>query len=419
MLVSLIDFVPRMIIKGKPALKPIRNSRAVPKYLIMPTVYGDISYLQNITFLKKYRANVLICTSKHETQEFYTALRKVCRKYGFRYVCADLPTTRTGYNKNAYTIYKGVFSNLRNLKVPVNTPCILIDADTIANNSVNSLVKAFIKSELDIASLRCEVLKPKSIIQKLQEFEYKLAMDNRRMDPWLTSGACNIAKASVYKKIFAKHSDFFAGGDIEIGKIAAISGLKIGHIDFTFFTEVPVTLKDWYKQRIIWFAGGFRHHVANVGSFGWHHFFMLFYNSMIVYLLLPLRWVEVLNYPFTIGIVILISWLYTYILMFNKGWRKEYLLLPFYSAVQTMFIVPVAIARYIKLSWNQKSIGILKYDLSRYSLSSRSLFAGLNLASALIIICGSIYFTAARLYYWSSNDTGYLTQLFKFLGTKI
>lgn len=411
LLVALIDYIPRLIIKNKTPIPIKRNNKPAPNFLIMPTVYGDISYLQNTSFLKKYAHNVVICTSRYETKEFYRQLRSVCREYGFRYIAVDLPSTRKGHNKNAYTIYKGVFNRYRQLGITKETPCILIDADTYAQRSIKSLVKTFCDAGLDISSLRCEAANPRTAVQKLQAFEYRLAMDNRRMDPWLTSGACNLAKAGVYKKVFNYHSEFFAGGDIEIGKLARIMGYDVGHINFSFYTKVPDSLRDWYNQRIIWFAGGFRHHVTNIASYGWHHFFMLFYNTLIVYLLFPLRWVEILNFPFTLGLVIVVSWLYTYILISHVGWKKEYLLLPFYSAFQTMIVIPVAVARYIKLSWNQKSVGLLRYDISHNTLRYRRMAFSLNIASAVMIIGLAVYFTALRVEYWANNDSGYLTQV--------
>lgn len=405
-IVALIDYVPRVFFLLKKSNKATHRYGRVPRYLIMPTVYGDISYLQNIGFLKKYANKVVICTSTYETPEFYAALRTVCRRYGFRYIRVQLPVVKGRPIKNAYTIYKGAFKNLYQLGARKNTPCLLMDADTYSEDNVNNLVRTFIAQNVDIASLRCEVAKPGSIIETLQDFEYKMAMDNRRMDPWLTSGACNMAKAYVFRHVFSKHSNFFAGGDIEIGKLAQVMGYRVKHIEFTFYTAAPTTIKAWFNQRIIWFAGGIRHHVTNIGSYGWHHFFMLFYNSLLIYLLLPLRWIEVLNYPLTLAALICLSWIYTAILVYGRGWKPAYLLLPFYSFIQSMIILPWAFGRYLKLCRQQNSFGFLRYELRNLDLSTRALYKVLNFSSAALIIYAAINFTSTRWNYWEEN--GYL-----------
>lgn len=398
--VSLLDYIPRAFIRIKKPITPIIGYGKKPEFIIMPTVYGNISYLQNVSFLKKYSKNVVICTSKYETKEFYSALRAACRQHKFRYICVDLPFAQGKPIKNAYTIYEGAFGERGKLGVRKDTPCLLIDADTYSESNVNNLVRTFLANKLDIASLRCEVSRPQSAIQILQALEYRLAMDNRRMDPWLTSGACNIAKFSVFQKVFSLHSHFFIGGDIEIGKIAQVSGYKIKYIDFTFYTAAPDTFKAWFKQRVVWFAGGVRHHVTNIGSYSWHHFFIFFYNSLIVYLLFPLRWVELLNYPLSMLALLFLSWLYVYMLVRGTGWKKEYMLLPFYGFTQSMIILPLAYIRYVKLAWGQRSLGLLRYDTKHYSNSFKGTSIALNVTTAGLVIYVAFAFTATRIVYW-------------------
>lgn len=414
-LVALIDYIPRLFVKAKKSYQIEKSRSKIPNYYIMPTVYGDISYLKNIKYLKKYRKRIVICTSKYETEAFYKDLRRICRANGFRYITADVPLVNGQPIKNAYTIYAGVFTNLGNLKANTDTPCLLIDADTFSKHNTNDLIRTFIKTNLHMASLRCEVNNPKNTIQILQEFEYKLAMDNRKMDSWLTSGACNIAVAGVYKKVFCKHSSYFAGGDIEIGKIASVMGFRVGHINTTFLTDAPDSLKEWYAQRIIWFAGGFRHHVINIASFGWYHFFMLFYNSILIYLLLPLRWIEMINYPATLLLMLGVSWFYTFTLLAGRAWRKEYLLLPFYSFFQTMWVVPRAFVAYVLLARQHRSLGRISYDLTNKLKRTRLAFSILNITSAGLVILFVLLFSYIRIDYWAHNKNGYLTRVVSYI----
>lgn len=404
-LIALIDYIPRFFNAAKTPIKVTRGRGRVD-YLIMPTVYGDISYLKNVDFLKRNASRVVICTSRYETPQFYQDLESVCKEYGLRFVVVDLPKTSRGEPiKNAYTIYKGAFANLNILGVTPNTPCILIDADTTTDGSLNDLARTFVKSGVDVASLRCEVANVTNLLEILQEYEYRTAMDNRRMDPWLTSGACNMARAETFRHVFQRHSHFFIGGDIEIGKLAQTMGYKMGHIDFTFYTEVPSKFRDWFKQRTLWFAGGVRHHVANISNFSWHHFFIFFYNSLIVYLLLPLRWLEMVHFPLAFFLLALVSWIYIFIVNVGRGWRKEYLALPIYAFVQSMVILPLAFVRYARLVISQRSFGILRQDLSH--LNWRLLFASrfLNITTAAIVLVFAFQLTTARVEYWLAQDS--------------
>jgi cellulose synthase/poly-beta-1,6-N-acetylglucosamine synthase-like glycosyltransferase len=404
-LIALIDFVPKVFNAFKKPVPVITRFNRKPDFLIMPTVYGDIKYLDNIKFLKKYPKNVLICTSNHESEQFYGDLRRICKKYGFKYAVCTIPVKNGQPLKNAYSIYKGLFTR-KQLPMKVSTSCILIDADTYAKDNVNNLVRAFLASDAEIASLRCEVAVQKTVMQQLQGLEYTLAMDNRRMDPWLTSGACNISSAALYRKIFASHSDFFAGGDIEIGKLAYTSGYIVKHIDFTFYTDAPATFKDWFNQRIIWYAGGFRHYIMSIHKYGWYHFFLLFYNAVLIYLLLPIRWLEVLFFPQLLILLLIIGWIYNIILTVGKGWKLVYLLMPFYSFIQTMIIVPFGIARYILLSFKSRDLGKFKGmpNVIDNGFGTRMLNGTLSYATAALLLYVAFYFMNSRIQFWAISS---------------
>jgi hypothetical protein len=403
-LIALIDYIPRIFNAIKHPIEITQGRGRVTPYLIMPTVYGDISYLKNIDFLKQYSKQVVICTSQYESPKFYRDLNKICKDNGLRYISVDLPKTNGQPIKNAYTIYKGAFSNLHDLGATAKTPCLLLDADTFAKENVNNLIRAFVKSNCDIASLRCEAANANNLLEVLQEYEYRTAMDNRRMDPWLTSGACNMAKASTFQHVFSRHSHFFAGGDIEIGKLAKTMGYNMQHINFTFYTEVPSTFNDWFNQRIIWFAGGVRHHIINISNFSWHHFFIFLYNSLVIYLLFPLRWIELIHFPLAFFLLITVSWLYMFLVNVGKGWRKEYFVLPAYAFIQSMIILPIAFWRYGTYALQQRSLGLLKQDMSH--LGWRLLFINrfLNFTTAAIVLVVALVFTTTRVGYWIEHD---------------
>ena len=45
-LIALVDYIPRIFNAAKPPAKVTKGKGRVSDYLIMPTVYGDISYLK-------------------------------------------------------------------------------------------------------------------------------------------------------------------------------------------------------------------------------------------------------------------------------------------------------------------------------------------------------------------------------------
>lgn len=408
--VSLIDFIPRFLAAAKMPIKVNRYASSRVNFFILPTVYGDISYLKNIDFLRKYPGKVIICTSKTESRKFYNDLRKVCKENGFRYTKADVPIVRGKAIVNAYTIYKGLFKNYRSRGIKSSDVCLLIDADTYSRHSVRRLATTFEKNNCDIASLSCEVNNPKTAIEKLQAYEYSVAMKNRRHDKWLTSGACNIGRASVYSKVFSRHSNHFAGGDIEIGKLAKLSGYKVDFIDFSFYTAAPDKLKDWFNQRIIWFSGGFRHHIINIATFSKGNLFLMFYNSLLVYLLFPIKWIEVINFPLTLLFLILVSWIMTFVINVGFGWRPVLLLLPLYSFLQTMIILPLAFARYVKIARIHRSFGYISIDKSLKGLSWIKHGNVLGATYAAVVVYAAYFISSSRIEYWSTH--GWVSELF-------
>ena len=70
-------------------------------------------------------------------------------------------------------------------------------------------------------------------------------------------------KGKEIKKLFKKEDYPNNGGDIEIGLLGKKLGLKIIHLNFEVTTEVPNTFKKWFKQRMYWAGGNFRHNIVN------------------------------------------------------------------------------------------------------------------------------------------------------------
>jgi hypothetical protein len=195
-------------------------------------------------------------------------------------------------------------------------------------------------------------------MEKLQNLEYNLAMDARKIYPWLTSGAGVIARTESIKNIMAHLSLFFSGGDIEIGKLGGLLKYKVGHLPFNFYTDVPPTFKSWFKQRMAWFGGGFRHAIVNFYKFNWKHPLFFIYTTIFVYGLTPIRWYEMIMYWQVLPLVIAIY----LCLVFTFHWKNrswDFFLFPVYALIQVMIILPLGIYTYFRMALYSDNVGLI------------------------------------------------------------
>ncbi len=135
---------------------------------------------------------------------------------------------------------------------------------------------------------------------------------------------------------------------------------KVGHVPCIFLTDVPETFRAWFKQRMAWFGGGFRHAVINMHKYTWRHPIFYFYMTFLVYILAPLRWYEVAKYPFVILIIIALYWILILIFHFHR-FKPFYFLFPFYALTQVMVLVPCGIYTYFRMAHSSKNIGMIKF----------------------------------------------------------
>ncbi|HYC80041.1 MAG TPA: glycosyltransferase family 2 protein [Candidatus Binatia bacterium] len=389
-LISLIDFV---TLARSRFIKPTKITQRTPMYhdySILIPIFGDMSYLKNVKFLSRYKSHVILCTTTKESPEFNQEITRVAEKYGFKIYRSEVPLASQKSKPNPWRLFQKTLHGetevnkidesvvtidsaegkinveiardeiIRDSFAAVQTEyCIFLDGDTVARHSMDKLVGLMIERKLDLASVRVLASKKETVMEKLQSIEYEFAMDARKVYPWLTSGASMVAKTEVIKEIMSHHSLFFSGGDIEIGKLARMLNFKVGHIDFEFFTDVPATFKAWFKQRMAWFGGGFRHAVINMHQYSWRHPLFYFYTTFLVYLLTPLRWYEVIKRPLVIPLIVLLYW--GLLLLFRgRQMRWYYLLFPFYALTQIMILPICGAYTYFKMANHANNVGMIK-----------------------------------------------------------
>lgn len=332
-------------------------------FSVIVPIYGNMKYLENADYLSQYGNKVILCTTGTEAPEFYDAFKKICQERDFRYFI-DAPTdsskakSMTKLRATSGTIRDRLIRNVLESEVKT-TYVVPIDADTLTPKPLSLLVGELVKRNLDIASIRLILANPdESLLTRLQNHEYQLAMQLRFVAPWMISGACHVAKTSVLRDIMHRHSLFFQGNDVEVGLIAVSRGYKIGHIPFEVSTAVPATLRNWYRQRLAWAGGEFRLFLPNFRFVIQHPFFWV-YGGILSILVSPLRWIS-LAHPSVILLEIFGLYALIRILLHWSTRDRWLLLMPIYTLFSSLIMTPIGIPWYFVMAKKDKNMGIIR-----------------------------------------------------------
>jgi cellulose synthase/poly-beta-1,6-N-acetylglucosamine synthase-like glycosyltransferase len=328
-------------------------------YTLIVPIYGDMRYLQNEDYLRQYGDRVMLTTSSAETASFYAEFQATAHRNGFRTFVAPCQVHATdGTSRRQIggtlrdTIVRGA------TRTVTDTFVVCIDADTVTTQPVDLLVGRFAEAGLDLGSVPLVPANRQTLLGRLQAHEYRIAMRLRRIMPWLVSGGCHIARADVHKDLMNAHSLFFQGNDVELGLIASSRGYRIGHILFEVPTEVPDTLRSWWRQRKAWAGGEFRLMVVNVRH-AWRHPFLFLYGAVVVFALLPVRYLSAIEDPSWA----LLSTLALYgVLLAALNWEhrdRALLLYPLYAAFSALVLVPVGCITYVQMAVKHRNAGII------------------------------------------------------------
>jgi cellulose synthase/poly-beta-1,6-N-acetylglucosamine synthase-like glycosyltransferase len=143
----------------------------------------------------------------------------------------------------------------------------LLDADTTmeeCGRSLENLVSRMAISQppIDVHSFPLKPLRPKGLLQRLQQLEYAIATDSIRylLDTVLCiSGAASLWRKSSLELLIKKHSGKFEGDDLELTLLAYESDMRIKHENsIAAHTKTPGKLSTWISQRSRWDFGFFR-----------------------------------------------------------------------------------------------------------------------------------------------------------------
>jgi len=193
-------------------------------FTIVVPLFGHPRYFAGREAILPYQSNVLVAleVTRAHMQTFAQELEaegwRVCR------IRMHAP--------NPATLMKVALRSVR------TTYALRLDADTSIDEGLERVIAAVAMSNADTARSRLKPSARSNAVAKLQALEYRIAMLSRHYRPWMTSGACFIGKTKSLRLIFAHHSLWTPGEDIETGRTAHALKLKIRHADFVVRTEV-------------------------------------------------------------------------------------------------------------------------------------------------------------------------------------
>jgi hypothetical protein len=245
------------------------------------------------------------------------------------------------------------------LPAVTSTYALRLDPDTSVGDDIARAVAAADAAAVDICSIKCAVANPTNVVTKLQALEYRMAMLGRHFRPWLTSGACFLARTDSLRTIFDHHSLWTPGEDIETGRTALALRMRIRHLDIVVETDAPDTWLALARQRRLWWAGTFRHQWINVDRNLLHLPVLTSYYLIVVWVSLYFKWwtmIDPRNLIATLPLVIVAYVIVTGIsnLQVLTPWM---LVFPFYSLVQVLIMPPVGALYYFVLAKRRRRLG--------------------------------------------------------------
>jgi cellulose synthase/poly-beta-1,6-N-acetylglucosamine synthase-like glycosyltransferase len=306
-------------------------------YTLVVPIFGDPRYFRNGEYLRRHRDNVLLAVNVDSPK--MAKFVKELRADGWR-VHASRLTGRVSCPEI-------VFDALRSVSTDY---VIRIDGDTVSRDDLGRVVAAVRDAAADLCSVKVTVSRRVTLIEKLQAVEYDMSMLGRHNRPWMTSGACMIARSDSLRRILASHSFWFPGEDIETGVIARHYQLAVRHVDVRFYTDAPETFRAWFRQRMMWWSGSFR--MAFVNADQTLRFPLTFaYTVCVVWLLWAAKWHELVDVGHIAAILPFVILVYTGVSFFsNWSVRSRWMIIyPYYALFQALVLPPVGAAYYLWL----------------------------------------------------------------------
>jgi hypothetical protein len=322
-------------------------------FTIVVPLFGHPRYFAGRAAILPYRSNVLVALDV--TQTHMQAFAHELEAEGWR-VCR-----LRMHAPNPATLMKEA------LRSVTTTYALRLDADTSIDEGLERVIASVAASGADICSVKVEAERPLTAVAKLQALEYRIAMLSRHYRPWMTSGACFIGKTKSLRLIFAHHSLWTPGEDIETGRTAHALKLTIRHADFVVRTEVPDTWQGLFRQRRLWWAGAFRHTFMNADRNLLHLPLLTGYTLLAVFASFAFKWWNLLDWralPAEVPLVLAVYALVTFVSNFQV--RSRWMLVfPLYALLQSLVMPPLGACTYVLLARKRGRLGRYRFRYRR------------------------------------------------------
>ncbi|HEX8646397.1 MAG TPA: glycosyltransferase family 2 protein [Thermoleophilaceae bacterium] len=320
-------------------------------FTIIVPLFGDPRYFEARESLQRYRKNVLV--AMEVTPSVMEAFADELEADGW-----GVSRIRAANPNPALLVAEA-------LRVVTTTYALRLDADTLVDDDIPAAVAALAADGGDIASTKVDVSNAVGVPAKMQRLEYRIAMLTRHYRPWLTSGACFIARTNALRAIFARHTKWTPGEDIETGRVAVALRMKIRHVDVTVRTAVPETWWALLRQRRLWWAGNFRHAVINLDRNAFQMPVMSLYWMLLIWLSFifePWHAVHVGD-PVSTLPLLYVSYLVVTVVPNLKVASPWMVLFPFLAFVQSALMPPVGAISYALLARRKRTLGRYRFPL--------------------------------------------------------
>jgi cellulose synthase/poly-beta-1,6-N-acetylglucosamine synthase-like glycosyltransferase len=242
-----------------------------------------------------------------------------------------------------------------------------LDADTSVGDDLRRAVAAVAADGAELCSIKCGVANRVNVVTRLQHLEYRMAMLARHFRPWLTSGACFLARTDALRLILDRHSHWTPGEDIETGRIALAMKMRIRHLDVVVETDAPATWRALFKQRRLWWAGNFRHWWINIDRNLAHLPVLTSYYVLVIWSSLYFKWwtmIDVHSLPRTFPIVFAAYVLVTAVS--NAQVLSPWMLVfPLYSLFQVVVMPPLGAVWYVVVAVRRRRLGRYEFGYRR------------------------------------------------------